>query len=853
MPINTQQRRPLIDHKSPELSSWDNPFPGFPGQKKKTSMSEEQRIIADMAMMDINAQKRPQTAGGERRRPPPPQQDGYGQRRPQDGSRGAPRGMPPPQRMNAPSQQGQYNRRGPPPSHHQQAPRSKSRGPPPSRMHTNGSGRSEPGYGQSTPSNNDDYGPPSRSNTMPNDIMPPQRQHSDPRYANNADLGPSAPYYGNAGRVPQRPSTSAGDRPPPQRIYPPEPISQHPTQTQPHSYSNGNATLSVGPNPDWKKSVQLNHLYDDYFEQDDHSRDSAGSLNSRPDSHPLDSPGFMPPRQHVNGNAAMNKMRSQSDLRAQAQPHAAVFEMAADAPPLPNGLPPPSAYTDQFDPYSQDYDDPYNQQYDQQYDPYEYDPHNGPIFHDDPSEQYNQPEQPQNYQQAVIPPRTQSIPQASRALNGNGLPYSNSVPNGMSTNPDVLPPHPTPVRPGLNPPSTNLADNKPAPVRNYGAPPVPPAAPAQAVNLPPPVPSTIKPVIIPQAPVTAAELDRLRKALKSQPNDAATHMVFVRKLMEAADVLTAPIPDARRRAKDRDRYVQEAQKILKKLCSGSSPFPEAQFFLADCYGRGSFGLEPDFKEAFTLYQSAAKAGHASAAYRTAVCCELGNEEGGGTRKDPQKAIQWYRRAATLGDTPAMYKMGIISLKGLLGQPKNVREAVGWLKRAADNADIENPHALHELGLLYEAPQPTDGSSPIMQDEAYALALFTQSAKLGYKFSQYHLGHAYEYGLLGVAISPRDSIAWYSRAAIQDEHQSELALSGWYLTGSEGILQQSDTEAYLWARKSALAGNAKAEYAMGYFVEVGIGAPSDLESAKRWYWRAAGEFSLFLALGLYSGR
>ena len=77
--------------------------------------------------------------------------------------------------------------------------------------------------------------------------------------------------------------------------------------------------------------------------------------------------------------------------------------------------------------------------------------------------------------------------------------------------------------------------------------------------------------------------------------------------------------------------------------------------------------------------------------------------------------------------------------------------------------------------------------------------------------------------------------------MQGEHQSELALSGWYLTGSEGTLQQSDTEAYLWARKAAQAGLAKAEFAMGYFTETGIGAPPNVEDAKRWYWRAACKF------------
>jgi hypothetical protein len=72
-------------------------------------------------------------------------------------------------------------------------------------------------------------------------------------------------------------------------------------------------------------------------------------------------------------------------------------------------------------------------------------------------------------------------------------------------------------------------------------------------------------------------------------------------------------------------------------------------------------------------------------------------------------------------------------------------------------------------------------------------------------------------------------------------EAQLALSGWYLTGSDGVIQQSDTEAYLWARKAAEKGLAKAEYALGYFTEVGIGVPANLDDAKRWYYKAASMF------------
>ena len=198
-------------------------------------------------------------------------------------------------------------------------------------------------------------------------------------------------------------------------------------------------------------------------------------------------------------------------------------------------------------------------------------------------------------------------------------------------------------------------------------------------------------------PVTHEELESLKQATTRNPDDQKSQLILARRMVEAASVLVDERADPRTRNKSREKYILDAHKIVKKLSSNG--YSEATFYLADAYSRGSLGLESDTREAFKLYQTAAKAGHAQAAYRVAVCCEIGNEEGGGTSRDAVKAMQWYKRAATLGDTPAMYKMGIISLKGLLGQPKNPKEAVVWLKQAAEHADEENPHALHELVSL----------------------------------------------------------------------------------------------------------------------------------------------------------
>lgn len=541
------------------------------------------------------------------------------------------------------------------------------------------------------------------------------------------------------------------------------------------------------------------------------SQPGYGSEQARPGAHQI---------------PQLNDARSMASI---GEPQAAVFEMAGDTPSVPplsedNG-------------YKTGYDHSYSQ-----------------------SVSYAQSNA---YNNVVPPPRGPSAPPAQ---------MRRPTPASYGSNPSISRPatsvshrsatsdssHPVPVRPGQIPNSLVNPNDRPAPVRNYGgipqsyqAPPQPPQPPQQPQQPPYPQqqpqqnfgqptapPPAINQIEIPEAkeqPVTTQELEQLRMSIKNNPNDQLTALKLAKRLIEASTVLVPNVADARSRAKAGERYLTDAYKVLKKLSSAQNQ--DAMFILADSLGRGLFGNEPDGKEAFTLYQSAAKLGHAGAAYRTAVCCEIGNDDGGGTRKDPLKAMQWYKRAAMLGDVPAMYKIGMILLKGLLGQNRNPREAVGWLKRAAERADTDNPHALHELGLLYESARPDDS---IVRDEGYALSLFQQAADLGYKFSQYRLGCAYEFGLLGCPIDPRLSIVWYSKAAMQEEHQSELALSGWYLTGSDGVLNQSDTEAYLWARKAAVAGLPKAEYAMGYFTEVGIGIQPNLEDAKRWYWRAAAQ-------------
>ncbi|GAA5884332.1 hypothetical protein JCM3774_001943 [Rhodotorula dairenensis] len=373
--------------------------------------------------------------------------------------------------------------------------------------------------------------------------------------------------------------------------------------------------------------------------------------------------------------------------------------------------------------------------------------------------------------------------------------------------------------------------------------------------------------------ITKASIDEYRQRVKADP-DPEAQFNFAKYLIEAAKRLNSGAnSDDRVAKKYRDALVAESLKLIKRLATqgsglGKAAYADAQFFLANCLGTGSLGLQIDHEKAYNLYVQASKQNHSAATYRTAVC----NELGAGTRKDYARAVLFYRKASALGDTAGMYKLGMILLHGHLGQQRNPKEGLAWLRRAASQADDENPHALHELGLLYEKPpllNPAGGAGslgakvaaaqmqqhaaqsgqqpppPIIPtlvpfDPAQAREFFTQAAQLGYPPSQYKLGLCYEFGALTCPVDPRRSIAWYTRAAERNEPNAELALSGWYLTGSEGVLKQSDSEAYLWARRAANKGLPKAEYAVGYYAEVGIGVKADLEEAKRWYMRAAAQ-------------
>ena len=114
----------------------------------------------------------------------------------------------------------------------------------------------------------------------------------------------------------------------------------------------------------------------------------------------------------------------------------------------------------------------------------------------------------------------------------------------------------------------------------------------------------------------------------------------------------------------------------------------------------------------------------------------------------------------------------------------------------------------------------------------------KAAYLGFAKAQTKMGAAYELCQLGCDFDPALSLHYNNLAARQGEPEADMAISKWFLSGHEGVFRKSEELAFTYAQRAAQAGLPTAEFAMGYFYEIGIYAPANLKEARSWYSKAA---------------
>ncbi|KAL3470196.1 hypothetical protein BJX99DRAFT_55987 [Aspergillus californicus] len=260
--------------------------------------------------------------------------------------------------------------------------------------------------------------------------------------------------------------------------------------------------------------------------------------------------------------------------------------------------------------------------------------------------------------------------------------------------------------------------------------------------------------------------------------------------------------------------------------------PKAEFIKGMWLEFGKFGFRVDKKEAFRCYSRAAEKGYARAEYRIGMQFESSGE--------PEKAIRHYEKGVAFGDSASYYRLGMMILLGQHGQRQDYRTGLDYISHAAQSCDENAPQGAYVYGMLLarELPQVNVPETYLPLDINAARVNIEKAAYHGFAKAQVKIGAAYELCQLGCDFNPALSLHYNALAARQGEPEAEMAISKWFLCGHEGEFEKNDELAFSYAQRAAQSGLPTAEFALGYFYEVGIYVPVDIREAKSWYAKAS---------------
>lgn len=163
---------------------------------------------------------------------------------------------------------------------------------------------------------------------------------------------------------------------------------------------------------------------------------------------------------------------------------------------------------------------------------------------------------------------------------------------------------------------------------------------------------------------------------------------------------------------------------------------------------------------FIEIKECAERGSVEALNRLGVCYQ----DGVGTEKDMDKAMQCYEAAVEKGDPYALYNAGVCYLYGI-GAEKDLLKAFDYVTKAALKG---HPAAYRVWGDYYYYGYMFKAS---VKESIY---FYTRAATLGDMESQYMLGVIYETGPI-LKRSKKKAIEWYRKAAEQGHEDAREAL------------------------------------------------------------------------------
>lgn len=413
----------------------------------------------------------------------------------------------------------------------------------------------------------------------------------------------------------------------------------------------------------------------------------------------------------------------------------------------------------------------------------------------------------------------------------------------------------------LSGPAGPVSHAPPAPPRRP-APTRPTEAPSAAVPVAPPAhrdatpearptrqdatteaPPTSRPVARTAIRVALPDVDSLRSQREraeasGSETDKLRWSVQVLKMVERMQTSQTPLEDPV------PGWIEEAIAQIVQCASHPQPPAEALYARGDLLASGAFPeyVAKDLRSAFNDFELSARMGWAPSWFRIGRDYE--------TLGDVARACTAYTRGVQSRDVGSMYRMGMAKVLGQLDLPVNLHEGLSLLQAAADGATVDTPHpayifALILTGELASVPVSLDAFAEAGQPAPTRATLaplareyLERAAYLNLAAAQTKCGWCYEHAQHSFPFDPLMSVQYYSAASQGGEPEADMALSKWFLCGAEGFFDKNEKLAWTFAERAATHGIPNAEFALGYYLEVGIGTASDIDAAQAWYAKAA---------------
>ena len=256
----------------------------------------------------------------------------------------------------------------------------------------------------------------------------------------------------------------------------------------------------------------------------------------------------------------------------------------------------------------------------------------------------------------------------------------------------------------------------------------------------------------------------------------------------------------------------------------------------------------DFQNALLYYKKAAEMNHSKAMYNIGDLYSSGK----GVVKDKQEAFKWYKMSADHNNYYGLMKMGDFCREGNLMVNKNYKKAIEWYEKAHKVEPSFFDLAQDNIGDIYRF-----GGYGVEKDYKKAIDYYRQSLDHN---SLLIIGGLFEEGGYGIDLDYNISAFYYSLAvnkfpksdfakkALNDVKTKISQQDGNTKTSNNkeefykiGILckeKKDFSNALIWLQKAAEQNSSEAQAAIGSMFYNGQGVAQDFGKAMEWYQKAA---------------